>query len=207
MKQFDIREQDLPYLQVQCGDIAGLINCHPAPAFWIDEYNKRIETVYRSMLPHLPKLCSSILDVGGGFSGIGVRLVEHYQGKPVLTVLDGVAAPPEVVRHNRPFNNADLAVAFHRRNGVFASRYVDPNHGLTDEYQFDLVISTQAWGFHIAPHVYLPSVSRTLKRPATVIIDVRNQHEDWNADLRNAFGPGAPIYGAVKWTRRCFRVE
>lgn len=208
MKHFDIQPEDLPYLHVQCGDIAGLINCHPA-SVWLDEYNKRIETVYQSMLPHLPKTCSSILDVGGGFSGIGCRLVEHYRGgtvAPALTVLDGVCTPPEVVRHNQPFNDAAKAVEFHRRNGVFASRYIDPVAGL-DSYPVDLVISTQAWGFHIAPHVYLPSIVRALKRPATLIIDVRNRHDDWNADLRNAFGPGAPIYGAEKWTRRCFRVE
>ena len=205
MKYFDIRDQDLPYLQVQCGDIAGLINCYPGPGFWIDEYNKRIERVYQSMRQHLPKTCGSILDVGGGFSGIGARLVEHYNQHPQLTVLDGIATPPEVVRHNQPFNDADTAAAFLARNGVKFSRFVAPDEALPDEY--DLVISTQAWGFHIAPHVYLPAVSRALTRPGTVIVDVRTRHDDWLADLRNAFGQCVPIDGAVKWTRWCFRVE
>lgn len=193
----------MPYLRVQCGDIAHIEDT----VAWLDAYDERIEAVYQSMLPFLPKTCSSILDVGGGFSGIGCRLVEHYSlSRPCLTVLDGVAAPAEVIRHNEPFNNATLAVEFHRRNGVCASRYIDPVAGL-DLYPVDLVISTQAWGFHIAPHVYLPSVARVLTRPATLILDVRNRHEDWKSDLRNAFGLPAVVSGAEKWTRWCYRVE
>jgi len=202
MKHFDIRTPDVPYLKVQCGDIAHLNN----PVDWCDAYDQRIERVYQSMRLHLPKTCGRILDVGGGFSGIGARLVEHFGAGAELWVVDGVATPAEVVRHNQPFNNAELAQAFLERNGVARSCYVTPEL-VSFPDPFDLVISTQAWGFHIAPHVYLPSVSRALARPATVIVDVRNRHADWLADLRNAFGQCAPIDGAEKWTRWCFHVE
>jgi SAM-dependent methyltransferase len=201
VKNFHIEDTHLTYLHVQCGDIAHLIGDDEA---WRRAYNERIERVYQSMLPALPAECTGILDVGGGLSGIGARLCDHYYGIPRVAVLDGRCRPAEVVKHNEPFNNATYTSQFLRQNGVKAREFFEPHDEIPGK--FDLIISTQAWCFHIVPHVYLPKISRALAPGGTVIVDVRKAHPEWVRELGDAFGPVRhALVHAEKWVRYAYR--
>lgn len=199
---FEVDELNAPYLHVQCGDIAHLVE-HPAE--WRIAYNARIENIYRSMLMVLPEKCEAILDIGGGLSGIGARLCAHYDGKPHVAVLDGKNALAVVNKHREPFNSATRTLSFLRQHGVKDRGFYAPGDEI--DRKFDLVISTQAWGFHFAPHVYLPRVVRALNSRGTVIVDLRKSHPEWRDDLRTAFGEETLLANAEKWERLAFKVS
>lgn len=203
MKHFAIDDQQRAYLEVQCGDIADLI---PYRAEWDIAYRARIENVYRSMIYVLPKECDSILDIGGGLSGIGARLCEHYHGEPLVAVLDGKNALAVVDKHREPFNNATQTQRFLRANGVKKQDFYAPDEDI--DRTFDLIISTQAWCFHIAPEVYLEKVKKALRPKGTLIVDVRRAHPEWREVLREAFGEDTLLaLGSGKWERIAFEVN
>lgn len=201
VKHFVIESDHLPYLQVQCGDIAHLID---SPVEWKIAYNARINNVYKSMLPVLPEKCDSLLDIGGGLSGIGARLCEHYNYDALVAVLDGKNTLAVVDKHREPFNNATKTQTFLRANGVRKQDFYSP----TDEVErhFDLVISTQAWPFHIGVNTYLPTVVRALRKGGTLIVDVRKAHPEWMDQLKTSFGKPTLLTEAAKWERVAFRV-
>jgi len=202
VKHFVIEDDHLPYLQVQCGDIAHLID---SPVEWKIAYNARINNVYKSMLPVLPEKCDALLDIGGGLSGIGARLCEHYNYDALVAVLDGKNTLAVVDKHREPFNNATKTQTFLRANGVRKQDFYAP----TDEVErhFDLVISTQAWCFHIAPYVYQQTVSRALRKGGVLIVDVRKSHPEWMDSLVQAFGMPYLLAEADKWQRSAFSVS
>lgn len=187
------------YLKVQCGDIDHLSHDFDR---WKDAYEERIERVYQSMKPMLPN-ARAMLDIGGGLSGLGARLNQHYGERLHVCVLDGKTAPAEVIKHAEPFNNATVTQHFLKKNGVRSQDFFEPGERLP-EAAFDLIVSTQAWCFHISPSVYLDQVRKALKPNGTIIVDVRNSHDnDWLYDLKAAFGTEGRILAiAPKWTRR-----
>jgi len=188
------------YLDIQAGDIAYLL---PAREAWLEEYDRRIERVYQSMLPVLPQTCGSLLDIGGGLSGIGARLCEHYGGETHVAVLDGKNTLAYVDKHAQPFNNATRTQNFLRLNGVRHQSFYEPQDELRQ--QFDLIISTQAWPFHIGVNVYLPRVVKALVPGGTLIVDVRKSHPEWRLQLEQSFGPAQTLAAASKWERLAFR--
>lgn len=196
---FIIDSETRPYLEVQCGDIANYLGT----VMWKEAYDDRIERVYRSMLSALPKKCESILDIGGGMSGIGARLCEHYGGEPLIAVLDGKNSLAVVDKHREPFNNATQTFRFLKANGVKKQTFYAPDEEI--DQTFDLVISTQAWCFHIAPEVYLDKVSKALGSRGAVIVDWRAEKYEWLEQLRNAFGIELSLIGTTKWQRLAFR--
>lgn len=191
------------YLKVQCGDIDHLAG---DLSTWKMAYEDRIERVYRSMQDVLPECAYSMLDIGGGLSGIGARLNQHYSERLHVCVLDGKTAPAEVIKHSEPFNNATVTQHFLRKNGVRSQDFFEPGERLP-EAAFDLIISTQAWCFHIPPSVYLDQVKRALKSNGTVIVDVRKSHPEWLDELRDAFGEETLLANAEKWQRLAFEVK
>ncbi len=203
--KFVIDDTHVPYLYVQAGDIADWFDKDdPKLDAWREAYNMRIEAVFQSMLSALPETCSSVLDIGGGLSGISARLTKHYGGDLFVGVIDGKNTLAVVNKHNQPFNNATQTQNFLRRNGVRSQDFYEPGERINR--CFDLVISTQAWGFHLAPSVYLPTVATALKNGGTLICDVRKAHPEWRDDIRTAFGEEVLLANAEKWERLAWKV-
>lgn len=203
MKHFIIDDEQRPYLEVQCGDIAHLM---PHKAEWAIAYNARIERVYQSMRDVLPDKCDSILDIGGGLSGIGARLCEHYDGEPLVAVLDGKNTLAVVDKHREPFNNATQTHRFLKANGVKKQAFYAPDDDI--DRTFELIVSTQAWCFHIAPEVYLEKVKKALRPGGTLIVDVRKAHPEWSDVLESSFFKrAAALADAPKWRRLAFKAE
>jgi SAM-dependent methyltransferase len=172
---------------------------------WRKAYDERIERVYQSMLPVLPAACESLLDIGGGLSGIGARICEHYGYETLVAVLDGKNTLAVVDKHREPFNNATQTSRFLRANGVRRHEFFAPDEEI--DRTFDLIISTQAWCFHIAPEVYLEKVKKALRPNGTLIVDVRKNHPEWRDELRDAFGSATLLAEADKWERIAFEVK
>jgi len=198
--KFDFDDQQFQYLYVQCGDIS-----HVDLSDWYEAYCDRIEAVFNSMEPALPKTCRSLLDIGGGLSGISARLNQHYGGNVRVCVLDGKNTLAQVDRHSQPFNNATQTQTFLRKNGVRNQDFYSPDDEVTES--FDLIISTQAWCFHIAPCMYLDMVKRTLRPNGTLIVDVRRNHPAWLSQLDGAFGGSTLLASAPKWLRVGYEVK
>jgi SAM-dependent methyltransferase len=204
--KFEIDERAEKYLYVQCGDIAHWWDTEDSKlGAWRTAYDMRIERVFESMEPALPKTCRSLLDIGGGLSGIGARLNAHYGGNVRVCVLDGKNTLAQVERHNQPFNNATVTQSFLRANGVRNQDFYSPDDEVDES--FDLIVSTQAWGFHIAPCVYLDMVKRTLRPNGALIVDVRRGHPEWLRQLDDAFGANTLLASAPKWLRVGYEVE
>lgn len=171
------------YLYVQRGEVAHAYE--KGFDSWKAAYEASLDAIYDSIVPALPADASEILDVGGGLGGIGVLLCRRYPSA-CYRVLDGRSDDPKVLRHARTFNNAAVSADFLRANGVGDFGFYD----LRDEFdrRFDLVVSFAAWCFHIPPSEYLDRVRNALAPNATVILDVRRDHTDWQEDLVAAFG-------------------
>jgi SAM-dependent methyltransferase len=203
--KFQIDDRAEKYLRVQCGDIDNKWHADdPDRTAWRAAYDERIERVFESMKPALPETCRSLLDIGGGLSGIGARLNKHYGGNVRVCVLDGKNALAYVDRHNQPFNNATVTQTFLRANGVRNQDFYSPDDEINEP--FDLIVSSQAWCFHIAPCVYLDMVKRTLRPGGTFIADFRRGHPEWVVQVVEALAPGPPAMGgtlasAAKWHR------
>lgn len=191
------------YLEVQCGDIAHLAHDFD---MWKDAYEDRIERVYQSMQSVLPQKATSMLDIGGGLSGIGARLNKHYDERLHVCVLDGKHTLAVVNKHAEPFNNATVAQNFLRLNGVRSQDFYEPGERIP-ENAFDLIVSTQAWCMHIPPERYLEQVKKALRPNGTLIVDVRRNHPEWSAELCDAFGESTLLACAAKWERLAFEVK
>lgn len=190
------------YLEVQCGDIAHLVHDF---SMWKNAYEERIERVYKSMLPALPEHATSMLDIGGGLSGIGARLNKHYGGRLHVCVLDGKNTLAVVNKHSEPFNNATVTQHFLKQNGVRSQDFYEPGERIPEK-AFDIIVSTQAWCFHIPPETYFEQVKQALKENGTLIVDVRKSHPEWRSDLYNFFGMETLLATAPKWDRLAYEV-
>lgn len=193
---FVIQDQHLQYLRVQRGGLSEIENDND----FRDAYNTSIEQDFETMLPFLPKESPyTMLDVGGGLSGISARICRHYEGRLIVGVLDGQNTLAVVDTHHEPFNNAIATQGFLHANGVKRQLFYSPKDEL--DTTFGLVISTQAWCFHFSPETYLSRILKCLRGGARVIVDVRNRHIDWLGTLANALGPATRLKEATKWTR------
>lgn len=186
----------LEFLRVQRGGLSEIVSDWD----FQQAYEKSIEEDFESIAPYLPADSPfTMLDVGGGLSGISARINQHYGGKLICGVLDGKNTLAVVDKHAEPFNNAVATQGFLHANGVKRQLFYAP----TDELDttFGLVISTQAWCFHFAPDVYLSRVLKCLRGGGKVIVDVRNRHLDWLDTLEDTFGSGTMLKQSAKWTR------
>jgi SAM-dependent methyltransferase len=161
-----------PYLVAQRG---ALDDMSGDPATWVKKYGEVLASEFSSMLPYLPPAVDSILDVGSGMGGIDALLNEFYGGDCAVTLLDGIADPPEVSQHTSTFNHMEIAREFLAANGVAKVTTIDAN----DTYSFaprlyDLIISVKAWCFHIPVERYLKLVIEAcIPGHTTLIVDLR----------------------------------
>lgn len=179
--RFVIPDSVYPYLKVQ----AGYIPETRLRSQWEALYCAKIEMQYENIRPHLPAMCETIIDVGGGMSGIGLRLLEHFPGATVY-VVDG-QGPPKSEFHDQPFSDPDALYEFYEANGQKDKAiWVDHRCSILSHDKADLITSFHAWCFHIPPEMYLQRVLE--QRAGTVILDVRTGKPDWMTQLDKAFG-------------------
>lgn len=191
-----VEPQHFQYLALQRGGISEL--CHDFPA-WKTAYEVMLQADFDSILPVLPPTCRTMLDVGGGCSGIGAKINAHYGGHVTVAVLDGKACEAKVRKHGHPYNNATITSHFLRANGVVGQRFYAPG----DEFdlKFDLVVSTQAWAFHFAPDEYLSRLEYQIHKGTVIVLDVRTAHPEWLEELDDAFGEHRVLVERDKWKR------
>lgn len=180
-----------PYLEVQKGSLDLL---RGDEALWTAAYQQRLADLYASVRSHLPTRCSKILDVGAGMGGINVLFCRHYDGLPIVSLIDGEAEPPQLGLHRRPFSSREVAWDFLRANGVVP--------GPIDDYtRFDLVVSFGAWCFHFPPSEYLDFVLRHSRQDTVFILEVRREQRTWHAELERGLRRVAVIAESKKWQR------
>jgi hypothetical protein len=197
-----VEPQHFKYLVLQRGGISNYADNFEA---WKEQYERQLAADFDSILPVLPPVCRTVLDVGGGCSGIGAKINAHYGGHTTVAVLDGKACEAKVVKHARPYNNATITSHFLRVNGVVGQRFYAPE----DEFDltFDLIVSTQAWGFHFAPDEYLSRLEYQVHKGTVVILDVRTRRADWLEELDDAFGEHRILNKAEKYQRCAWTIR
>lgn len=204
--RLSISDTSFKYLVQQRGSLDHLRQDRRA---WEDAYHDGIYKSMRGMLPHLPRRCVGILDVGAGLGGVDVLLTRYYAAEhssvPLVVLLDGENDPPQMVRHATTFGNRKAALQFQRDNGVTNVDYVSP--GQLRVRKVDLVVSTGAWCFHFGPELYLKYVLQCCSPNAVIILDVRSDKPMWLAHLLEHLNCVDIIAVEAKRTRRVFHVK
>lgn len=198
-----VSDEAFSYLVLQRGALSDITD----RATWEDVYRASILADYQSMKPWLPEPCSAFLDVGGGMSGIGIALTRHYKNRTAAWILDGENDSPVVKTHDQTFSNVGVAREFFRDNGamlkgtisVGAAAYASPFAA-----RFDLVLSLQAWGFHIPVEDYIGFVRSAMRPNAVLILDVRRGRDDYIGDLRKAFSEVGVAVEGKKFRRMVY---
>lgn len=172
LQSLNITSQAYPYLVAQRG---ALDDMKGDPSTWCAKYIDVLQSEFRAIEPFLPKACSAILDVGSGLGGIDVLLNEHYGGDCQITLLDGIADPPEMTTHSTTFNHMEVAHNFLQLNGVRRFDFIDANNPAAKVKRlYDLIVSFKSWCFHIPVERYLPLVlSASLAAHTRLIVDIR----------------------------------
>jgi hypothetical protein len=187
----------LPYLIAQRGAIDDM---RLDGELWLRSYQMQLAAEFEAMRPWLPTECASILDVGGGMSGISVWLSRAYEPTCMVTILDGFADPPFVTSHSKTFSNFEVARKFLSANGVRNVYGIDAARAAQLAPRFwDLVVSQKSWCFHFAPSVYLPIVrSGCVANVTRLILDVRTDKPEWLGELSDEFGKPELVTKAAK---------
>lgn len=165
-----IKKQHWPYLKQQHGRIGIYKDDFEE---WCWQYKLSLDRIFENISPFLPEKIDSILDIGGGFSGISTKMPGSFS----LTVVDGLDDPP---RRNGTSNNGLLAKEFLGLNGVFDSEYVHPKDSHKIDKKFDLVYSFAAYPFHIEPLVYSELLLKNSHERTVFILEIR---KGWKVPL------------------------
>jgi hypothetical protein len=180
-------------LRLQVGELADV-----SDHLWMTSYEAHLMSRMSTVRHALPLDCSSICDIGSGLGGIDVLLHRYYEGSPSVTLVDG-DGPLEVIRHDRPFNDAHLARQFQRANGVSEVEVLQTED--LPARRFDLIVSFRAWCFHFEPARYLDWVRASAHEQTVLIVDVRAGRLDWLDELRRAFPQARCLNeGRKAWT-------
>jgi SAM-dependent methyltransferase len=186
-----------PYLVIQRG---ALDDMRGEPQVWIDRYAQALQSEYWSMEPYLPAVCHSILDVGSGMGGIDILLARHYGEGIRVTLMDGIDDLADMEWHSRTFNSMTVAKAFLAANQVLEVDLIDANDpGRRLSRYYDLVVSLKAWCFHIEPAEHLKVIAEAMHPGATLIVDVRRDRPEWEAQLCEHFQEVHVIYPGLKF--------
>lgn len=182
-----ISPEAFQYLYIQRGEVSDAYLMGGFNA-WKEAYEYSLKSIMRNIEPVLPGIENvRILDIGGGLGGIGVLLTQRLKNS-CYAIIDGMMDDPEVIRHDQTFSNHVVARKFLHDNGVDCFAFYSTASSSQDLRKFDLITSFAAWGFHIAPSVYLPRVLNSLADNAVLVLDVRKDKRDWMAELVYALG-------------------
>lgn len=200
---FHIDDLHRAYLQVQKGKLHRFIE--EGPEVWDRAYNDSMNRAFETIEPHLPEKCDHVIDVGSGLGGINALINRHYGGEITVSLIDGVNDKPEVIRHNRTFNDMNVARDFLFKNGVTSWSYFSPEEAreLTlDRYPtVDLIVSFGAWNFHFPPHLYSDFIKCCSRKGTVIITDVRKNKPEWMDSLEATFGPYEVIRESEKFNK------
>lgn len=203
--ELKINDEAFQYLKIQRGVLSDFAENR---GIWEEEYEESIFLDYQSMKPWLPDTCWATLDVGGGMSGISIPLYRHYKGKPQIWILDGETDSPVVKTHDQTFSNIGVARQFLRDNGTMLKGTISVGETVSEApfaARFDLVLSLQAWGFHVPVENYIGFVKSAMKPGAVLILDVRRGREDYISDLRREFSEVGVAVEGKKFRRMVYR--
>lgn len=181
-----VPEVAFPYLQAQRGALDDMAGDYGR---WLSHYQRMLAEEFEVMLPWLPRECESILDVGGGMSGISVLLNNHFGGNCQVTILDGVQDPPFVTSHAATFSHFSTAEKFLNCNGVGRVSGIEAREAPHIAPRFwDLVLSQKSWCFHYPPTRYMDLVRSGCRSGETrLVVDVRVDKPDWSDMLGKVF--------------------
>ena len=201
IESLKITREAYPYLVAQRGAIDDM---RVDQQTWVSKYSETLQSEFRSIEPHLPKACESILDVGSGMGGIDALLHDHFGGDCRVCLLDGVEDMPEVTAHSTTFNNMRIARDYLRENGVRHFTFIDANseHRCASA-RYDLIVSFKSWCFHYEPQRYLDLVLSASHPETVLIIDVRRDKPEWLKTLCEHFDSTHLIYTGIKFN--CYR--
>lgn len=190
----------LPFLHIQRG---GIFQLRGDPEKWWTAYNADLAATFESFADYLPPACERVLDIGGGMGGIDALIATHYAQQPEVVIVDGIADEAVVSFHARTFNSAVHGERFLALQGVERVAYIAPAVALGSRIgPCDLVLSIQAWPFHIPVDEYLNLARRVLKPDGLLLVDVRkNDDVSPRALAQAAFRPYQVIGDFPKFKR------
>jgi hypothetical protein len=172
-------------------------------------YNEDIRKEYLSIKDFLPKVCSSILDIGCGVSGIDVLISRHYQDKQqTFYLLDKTLIESSVFYEFKQkaafYNSLEVAKEILVRNGIPESDVhlimATDNNDINIDRNVDLVVSLLSWGYHYPVETYLDRVYSLLNKDGCMIIDVRKNTNGIDL-LNNTFSKVNVIFTGDKFHR------
>ncbi|HVI92280.1 MAG TPA: hypothetical protein VM659_28580 [Dongiaceae bacterium] len=194
-----VSDEAFAFLAIQRGRLNDIVGNRAA---WLEAYKTSLFDWYETALPYLPEACGAICDIGGGMGGIDALLSLHYGGTDVF-VLDGVADQPIFAQTIRPFNDMRVTARFLAANGIETFGYFPPASRST-ETKFDLILSCQAWCFHLPPAAYAEFALDGWKNGTRMIVDLRRGRTDWREELEADFGRAEVIHQDRKFERLVF---
>ncbi len=212
MKDLIIPDSVYPYLRVQKGEINHIEDRKEFEA----AYNNGLCDLFNVMLPHIPKNIKSSLDIGSGMGGIDILLRQYFWHDLYedieITLLDAEETPPICEKHDKPFNDLQVANEFFKANDCKIGRYITPENTTHWKWEisplkFDLIFSVGSYCFHYSPEKYLQFVKERAHKDTVLIFDVRNRHTDWLEILRENFDEVAVLVESEKFTKRVFKVK
>lgn len=189
----------LPFLHIQRG---GIFQLRGDPEKWWAAYRADLAATFDSFADYLPATCERVLDIGGGMGGIDALIATHYAQQPEVVIVDGIADEARVQFHARTFNSAVHGERFLALQGVERVAYVAPAVALGSRIgPCDLILSIQAWPFHIPVDEYLNLARRALKPDGLLLVDVRKNDPAAPVALAEAFRPYQVIGDFPKFKR------
>lgn len=194
-----VSDEAFAFLALQRGRLNDIVGDRAA---WLAAYKAALFEYYDSVLAYLPADCQSICDIGGGMGGIDALLNRHYGGVDVF-ILDGVADQPIFTNSGRTFNDMRVTARFLAGNGVETFGYFPPGSRTTGT-KFDLILSCQAWCFHLPPAAYTEFALEGWQSGTRMIVDLRLGREDWRDELEADFGRATVIHRDRKFERLLF---
>lgn len=186
------------YLKIQRGRIWQKSNDFDS---WLEAYRQSLWEDFCDLRPHLPKTCHVIIDVGSGLGGLGILLSRHYNSTqgfaPVIVLVDGKSDEPVVIYHNITFSNLFVAEDFYLIN--HAPKPLSLNN--LPLIRADLIVSTQAWCFHIDPRWYEWILEQHAWPGIPVMVDLRKELPDWNQMIHRMLDKIVTVYDKPKYRR------
>lgn len=184
-------------------------------SFWYQELIKSRFSVdmwreAEMLLPHIPRPCKCLLDIGAGVAGVDACLSSLLDHRVDLYLLDKTLTEERVYYHFQPrgsfYNSLDVARELLISNGVPTERIhlkeVVETNALLDVPSLDAVISLLSWGFHYPVDMYLAQVFALLRPGGVLILDVR-KNTDGEARLIETFGSAQTIFETERSRRLC----
>ena len=194
-----IEPKHFEYLKIQRGEVSDAL---PDFQRWKLAYEQSLGNIFRSIVGSLPSECVALCDVGSGLGGIDILLAQHYGGDVAIGLVDGFNDPPEVVSHAATFNNMDVALDFHRKNGMKNTYGMEPLRDWHGDY--DLFVSFAAYAFHIPPTTYLAKLLKHSHKGTKFIFDVRRTQKIYLEQLVEALGVPVVVEKGAKYVRCVF---